>query len=121
MADQELKMILESNRDPLLREVIGHPEIYRYQIIYTRIDRTNRNKPSSHNYYLNVDSLEYFNPASTLKMPLALLSLEKMNAVRVYSYELIRPRKHKPDLSAFKLEYKKRKSDGGPVIREVDS
>lgn len=81
-SDKELIRILETSKDPLLQEVIRHPETYRYQIIYTRIDRDKENKPSFHNYYLNVDSLVYFNPASTVKMPLAFLSLEKMNAIK---------------------------------------
>jgi Beta-lactamase enzyme family len=80
--DKALADILVANGDPLLREVLLHPEVYRYQIIYTRIDRNKNNKPSFHNYYLNVDSLEYFNPASTVKMPLAFLSLEKMNKLK---------------------------------------
>ena len=35
--------------------------------------------PTFTNYYFRVDSTEYFNPASTVKLPLALLSLEKLN------------------------------------------
>jgi hypothetical protein len=81
-SDQELKKILETNKDPLVQEVISHPETYRYQVIYTRIDRNKKNRPSFHNYYLNVDPLVYFNPASTVKMPLAFLSFEKMGAIR---------------------------------------
>jgi hypothetical protein len=81
-SDQELINILNKNHDPLLKQVIDHPEIFRYQIIYTRIDRNKHNKPSFHQYYLNVDSLAYFNPASTVKMPLAFLSLEKMNKLK---------------------------------------
>lgn len=77
--DQEFLDILNKSNDPLLREVLAHPEVYRYQVIYTRIDRDNNNNPHFRNYYLNVDSLEYFNPASTVKMPLAFLSLEKIN------------------------------------------
>jgi hypothetical protein len=78
----ELRDIILKTGDPLLREVINHPEVYRYQLVYTRIDRNKHNKPSFHHYYLNVDSLAYFNPASTVKMPLAFLSLEKMNKLK---------------------------------------
>ncbi len=80
--DKELLDILKQNSDPLLQEVISHPEVYRYQVIYTRIDRDKKNKPSFHNYYLNVDSLIYFNPASTVKLPLAFLSLEKLRSMK---------------------------------------
>jgi hypothetical protein len=80
--DQVLLDILKRNNDPVFREVLQHPEVYRYQVIYTRIDRDKRNRPSFHNYYLNVDSLAYFNPASTVKLPLAVLSLEKLNSMK---------------------------------------
>jgi hypothetical protein len=80
--DKELRDIILKSGDPLLREVINHPDLYRYQVIYTRIDRNKNNKPSFRNFYLNVDSLAYFNPASTVKMPLAFLSLEKMNTLK---------------------------------------
>jgi hypothetical protein len=87
-SDQELREILRANKDPLMKEVIDHPEIYRYQIIYTQINRNKKNKPSFRNYYLNVDSLTYFNPASTVKLPLAFLSLEKLNGMKGNAVDL---------------------------------
>jgi hypothetical protein len=77
--DTYLKDILAPDSDSLLQAVLSRPEIYRYQIIYTQIDRDKTNKPSFRNYYYNVDPHRYFNPASTVKMPLAFLSLEKLN------------------------------------------
>jgi hypothetical protein len=58
--------------------------VYRYQIIYTQINRDAHNNPSFINYYYHVDSLQYFNPASTVKLPLTLLSLEKINTLQKY-------------------------------------
>jgi hypothetical protein len=80
--DQSLKEILDANPDSLLQSVLNNPGEYRYQIIYTKIDRNKNNKPSFKNYYYNVDADRYFNPASTVKMPLAFLSLEKLNRLR---------------------------------------
>ncbi|GAB4011131.1 hypothetical protein GCM10028808_23830 [Spirosoma migulaei] len=77
--DAFLTNLLSTNRSPIFQEVIKHPETYRLQIIYTQINRDKANKPSFTNYYFHVDSTEYFNPASTVKLPLALLSLEKLN------------------------------------------
>src|SRR5262245_13243200 len=77
-SDNLLKEIFATQRDSLFQSVIRHPETYRYQIIYTQINRDKRNSPSFTNYYYNYDSLQYFNPASTVKMPLAFLSLEKL-------------------------------------------
>ncbi|RYF60329.1 MAG: hypothetical protein EOO39_32415 [Cytophagaceae bacterium] len=80
--DTLLKNLLATNSHPVFQEVINHPEAYRLQIIYTQIDRDATNKPSFKNYYFRVDSTEYFNPASTVKLPLALLSLEKLNRLK---------------------------------------
>lgn len=81
--DAFLKDILAKQSDSLLDAVLSHPEIYRYQVIYTRINRDKNNTPSFKNYYCNVDAGRYFNPASVVKMPLAFLSLEKLNATKI--------------------------------------
>src|SRR5690606_30748247 len=52
------------------------------QIIYTEINRDKNNKPSFKNYYFNHDPDLYFNPASTVKLPLAFMALEKLNTLR---------------------------------------
>lgn len=78
-SDKLLENIFAGENDSLFQSVLRHPETYRYQIIYTQISRDKNNMPSFINYYYNYDSLRYFNPASTVKMPLAFLSLEKLN------------------------------------------
>jgi hypothetical protein len=80
--DALLKNILAAEPDSLMQAVLNRPGVYRYQIIYTEINRDKKNKPSFKNYYYNYDSLQYFNPASTVKMPLAFLSLEKINLLK---------------------------------------
>ncbi|MVM31970.1 hypothetical protein GO755_18110 [Spirosoma sp. HMF4905] len=77
--DAFLTNLFSRNQSPIFQEVIKHPDTYRLQIIYTQINRDKANVPSFTNYYFHVDSTEYFNPASTVKLPLALLSLEKLN------------------------------------------
>ena len=81
--DQFLKEILESQKDALFNKVINDAQTYRLQIIYTRIDRNNKNEPTFTNYYFNYDPKLYFNPASTVKLPLAALALEKLNALDI--------------------------------------
>lgn len=81
--EDPLASLLAESKDSLFREVIDHPDKYRLQIIYTQIDRDKDNNPSFKDYYFNVDSNLYFNPASTVKLPLALLSLEKLNMMAV--------------------------------------
>jgi hypothetical protein len=80
--DSLLIEILSRQPDSLLKAVLSHPQTYRYQIIYTQIDRDKNNNPTLKNYYYNVDANRYFNPASVVKMPLAFLSLEKLNDIK---------------------------------------
>ena len=81
--DEFLIKLFSSNQTPVFQEVINHPETYRLQIIYTQINRDQANRPLFTSYYFRVDSTEYFNPASTVKLPLALLSLEKLNNLKL--------------------------------------
>jgi hypothetical protein len=77
--DSLLENILRSDTSSVLQKMMGNPEKYRVQIIYTQIDRDASNRPSFKNYYYHVNRDFYFYPASTVKLPLALLSLEKLN------------------------------------------
>lgn len=61
---------------PLLQQVLANPEPHRLQIIYTRIDRDADNKPPLTYYQYGLDNDRYFYPASTVKLPIALLALE---------------------------------------------
>jgi hypothetical protein len=89
--DALVRDILSKSPDSLLQSVLSQPETFRYQVIYTQINRDKKNKPTLTNYYYNVDPHRYFNPASMVKMPLAFLSLEKLNVldepdVNLYTY-----------------------------------
>ncbi|HVS98063.1 MAG TPA: serine hydrolase [Puia sp.] len=80
-SDPFLDSLLRSKASPALLRVLDHPDSFHYQLIYTRIDRDRHNRPHFHNYYLRVNALGYFNPASTVKMPLSFLALEKMDSL----------------------------------------
>ena len=70
---------LASIKDSNAKSVLANPATFRYQIIYTQINRDKNGVPHFTNYKLNVDPNQYFNPASMVKMPLAFLSLEKLH------------------------------------------
>ncbi|MFI5194458.1 MAG: hypothetical protein ACHQD7_10375, partial [Chitinophagales bacterium] len=72
--DNLLDQILNSGRDSLMQNILRHKDKYRVQIIYTRIDRDAANKPSFKNFYFNTGDSLYYYPASTVKLPLAVLS-----------------------------------------------
>ncbi len=61
------------------------------QIIYTQIERDANNVPSFKSFYFNVDSTRYFYPASTVKLPIALLALEKLNHLKIHGLDKFTP------------------------------
>ena len=63
--------------------VMSDPAKHRVQIIYTRIDRDDQNRPHFRSYTYRLNADEYFYPASTVKLPVALLALEKINRLNV--------------------------------------
>ena len=81
--DTLLKQILIKSPDDLVTQVLQKADTYRLQIIYTQIDRSKSNRPVFKNYYYNYDPGLYYNPASTVKMPLAFLALEKLNKMAI--------------------------------------
>lgn len=81
--DSLLATLLQKDASAVVRKVTSDPQTYRLQIIYTQINRDKHNNPSFKNYYFNVDVNTYFNPASTVKLPLSLLSLEKLNSIHI--------------------------------------
>lgn len=81
--DQWLDDLLRKKASPFLLEVLNNPDTFHYQLIYTQINRDEHNVPSFKHYYLHVDRNRYFNPASTVKMPLTFLALEKLNRMEI--------------------------------------
>jgi hypothetical protein len=79
--DALLQDMLSKSQSEIVKMVMKQPDTFRLQIIYTQINRDKYNIPSFENYYLNFNNDLYFNPASTVKLPLALLSLEKLNRI----------------------------------------
>jgi len=63
--------------------ILQNRDSLRVQIIYTQINRSAQNKPSFTNYYFDVNDSDYFYPASTVKMPVALLALQKIHELRI--------------------------------------
>jgi hypothetical protein len=77
-----IQKILKKHPDKF-REILENPEKYRVQILYTQIDRDAHNQPSFTSYTYRLNPQEYFYPASTIKLPTALVALEKLNALNI--------------------------------------
>ncbi len=81
--DKWLEELFRKQASPFLKQVLDLPDTFHYQVIYTQINRDKNNQAHFKNYYLHVDSNQYFNPASTVKLPVALAALEKLNELNV--------------------------------------
>ncbi len=55
---------------------------YEIQIIYTQIERDPEGTPYLTSFFINRDDDKYFYPASTVKMPVAFLALQKINELK---------------------------------------
>jgi hypothetical protein len=67
--------------NPKIKNVMSNPEAFELQIIYTQILRDKNNKVSFKDFTYHLNSDNYFYPASTVKFPIAILALEKLNTI----------------------------------------
>lgn len=62
--------------------LLKNQDEYGIQIIYTQIDRKKNGKPRFTDHLFNVSD-NYFYPASTVKFPISLLALQKLNQLNI--------------------------------------
>lgn len=62
--------------------ILKNKKKWNVQIIYTQIDRGQNGLPDLKNYYFNIDKSDYFYPASTIKLPICLLALQKLHELK---------------------------------------
>ncbi|MGB0372289.1 MAG: serine hydrolase [Opitutales bacterium] len=78
-------VLLEELQTPALSKVLENPAKYQAQIIYTQVNRdTAGGLLSLKAFQYNVDPTRYFYPASTVKLPAAILAVEFLNEVEGY-------------------------------------
>lgn len=80
--DENLLLSLMEEKPDQFSRIIAGKDSLEIQIIYTMIDRDEHNIPSFRSFYFNVDSLRYFYPASTVKLPMSVLALEQINQLQ---------------------------------------
>ncbi|MDD2674338.1 MAG: serine hydrolase [Flavobacterium sp.] len=79
------KNILEetlSSKNESIKRVMDNPTQFELQIIYTQIIRNQHNEVKFKDYTYNLNAKNYFYPASTIKFPIAILALEKLNTIQ---------------------------------------
>ncbi len=64
-------------------EILNNPNEYRVQLFYTQIDRDKNNIPHFKEFSFRLNPAEYFYPASTVKMPLSVMALDKINSLHI--------------------------------------
>lgn len=77
-ADTNPLLQILASEEPAIARVMQAPENYEIQIRYSRILRSG-DSVSFVNYDYRVEEDQYFYPASTVKFPVALAALEKLN------------------------------------------
>lgn len=73
------------------QSILDNRDSLEVQIIYTQIDRDSLNEPHFSSFSYNVDSNRYFYPASTVKLPMTLLALEKLRTLNIKGLDKFTP------------------------------
>ena len=74
-------------KNDFLKEIIKEKEDYEIQVLLTKIDQYN-SKVDFQEYKYQLDNNKYFYPASTIKLPIVVLSLKKINELRSKGSEI---------------------------------
>ena len=74
-------------KNDFLKEIIKDKEDYEIQVLLTKIDQYN-SKVDFQEYRYQLDDNKYFYPASTIKLPIVVLTLKKINELRSKGSEI---------------------------------
>ena len=74
-------------KNDFLKEIIKEKEDYEIQVLLTKIDQYN-SKVDFQEYKYQLDDNKYFYPASTIKLPIVVLTLKKINELRSKGSEI---------------------------------
>ena len=74
--------LIIKKREPQLKSVYKNKENHNLQILYTKIVRDSSGAPTFIENDYKVDNNFYFYPASTMKLPIVALTLQKINELR---------------------------------------
>ena len=74
-------------KNDFLKEIIKEKEDYEIQVLLTKIDQYN-SQVDFQEYKYQLDDYKYFYPASTIKLPIVVLALKKINELRSKGSEI---------------------------------
>tara|TARA_B100000315_G_scaffold73560_1_gene67184 strand:+ start:646 stop:1881 length:1236 start_codon:yes stop_codon:yes gene_type:complete len=81
ITDSPLINEILKNFKPEFPNIFSAPDQYKLQIIYTQVNRDRNNVPELETHTFRLKPREYFYPASTIKFPIAVLAMEKLNSI----------------------------------------
>lgn len=81
--DERLLENLMKTQPENFQAILYNKDSLEIQIIYTQINRDENNVAVFKQFRFNVDSLRYFYPASTVKLPLCVMALDKINTLNI--------------------------------------
>lgn len=75
--------VLYSNKSDKIQKVAANVNEFEVQVLFTKIERAKNGTVTFIDYDFNVNDSVYFYPASTVKFPIAVLALEKLEEIKV--------------------------------------
>ena len=79
-----IETVLGSNH-PKIKTVVSNLKQHEIQILFTEVSASENSSIAFKDYVFQVDETVYFYPASTVKFPVAILALEKLNTSKKYT------------------------------------
>ena len=86
-SDNPLDLILNSNI-PEIKKIKNNLSNHEIQILYSSIQRDSLGKPLFKEFTYNLDKNYYYYPASTVKLPIAILAIQKINYLIDKGFEI---------------------------------
>lgn len=71
-----------ASEEPKIKAIADQLAAHEVQILYTQIERDITNRPSFKEFEFQLDDTFYFYPASTAKLPVAILALQKIRSLQ---------------------------------------
>ncbi len=68
--------------DDFLRSIVKNKDNYEIQILYTEVSKNSVGQAEFSDFQFQVNDEKYFYPASTIKLPITILALSKINELR---------------------------------------
>ncbi len=81
--DENITLLLHKDTTAAIRRVVQHPYKFRVQVVYTQVRRDSEGKLVFVASDFRINDDEYFYPATLVKLPIAVLALEKINSLHI--------------------------------------